>query len=98
MRKSYVMVYATAFGQSHTNLTTILDNLDPACDWHVPMANCLLFTSTLKATQLAKHFEDVLGVGPGKLYLITEVSSNNQGRLPDRGWKLLNNPDNPRGS
>ena len=98
MRKSYVMVYTAAIAQNHTPLTAILDNLDPACDWHAPMANCLLFTSTLTAPQLAKYFEDRLGVGAGKLFLITEVSSNKQGRLTERGWKLLNNPDNIRGA
>lgn len=98
MRKSYVMVYAAAFAQSHTTLTAILDNLDPECDWHAPMANCLFFTSTQTALQLAKFFEDRLGVVSGTLFLITEVSSNKQGRLTERGWKLLNNPDNPRGS
>lgn len=98
MRLSYVMTYAAAFGSTHAVLTDILDQLDPACDWHAPMPHCLLFTSSMTAAELAKHFEDRLGVGPGKLFLITEVSKNKQGRLPDRGWKLLNNPENPRGS
>lgn len=92
------MVYATAFATTHKVLTDILDELDPACDWHAPMPHCLFFNSTMTAPQLAKHFEGQLGVGPGKLFLITEVSSNKQGRMTDRGWKLLNNPENPRGA
>jgi hypothetical protein len=98
MRKSYVMVYADAFAPTHKALTDILDQLDPACDWHVPMPRCVLFTSSMGAHQLAKHFEEVLGVGSGKLFLITEVSDNKQGRLTDRGWRLLNDPENPRGA
>ena len=98
MRKSYVMVFAAPLAATHKELTDVLDQLDPACDWHAPMDRCLLFTSTMTAPQLAKHIEERLGVGPGKLFLITEVSSNKQGRLPTRGWKLLNDPENPRGS
>lgn len=98
MRNSYVMIYAAAFAQSHKELTAVLDELDPACDWHAPMPQCLFFTSSLSAFELAEHFERKLGVGPGKLFLVTEVSDNKQGRLADRGWKILNDPDNPRGT
>ena len=98
MRKSYVMVYAAAFSATHKELTDVLDQLDPACDWHAPMPHCLLFTSTLTAPQLALYFEERLGVGPGKLFLVTEVSNNKQGRMTDRGWRVLNNPENPRGA
>ena len=98
MRKSYVMAYASAFADTHKKLTDILDELDPQCDWHAPMAHCLFFTSFFSAHELAQHFEGKLGTGAGMLFLITEVSGNKQGRLADRGWRLLNNPDNPRGS
>jgi hypothetical protein len=60
------------------------------------MPHCLVFTSTMTAPQLAQKLEERLGVGAGKLFLITEVSTNKQGRLTERGWKILNNPDNPR--
>lgn len=98
MRKSYVMVYSSTLASGHGQLTDILDGLDPQCDWHAPMMHCLFFTSELSAQELSQHFENKLGVGPGKLFLITEVSGNKQGRLAERGWRLLNNPDNPRGS
>ena len=98
MRKSYVMVYSSMFAGEHGKLTDILDSLDPHCDWHAPMAHCLFFTSILLAKELSQHFENKLGVAAGKLYLITEVLGNKQGRLPERGWRLLNNPDNPRGT
>lgn len=98
MRKSYVMAYASAFADTHKALTDVLDELDPYCDWNASVEHCLFFTSLLSANELAQHFERKLGVGPGKLFLITEVSVNKQGRLPDRGWRLLNNPDNPRGT
>src|SRR5712671_2797355 len=98
MRKSYVMAYASAFAATHTILTDILDELDPQCDWHASIAHCLFFTSSFSAQELAQHFESKLGTGAGKLFLITEVSRNKQGRLPDRGWRLLNDPNNPRGS
>jgi len=98
VRTSYVMIYSSALAQAHKTLTTILDELDPACDWHAPMPHCLLFTSLLTASQLAQHFEGKLGVGPGKLFLISAASSNKQGRLTERGWRILNNPENPRGT
>lgn len=98
MRKSYVMAYASAFAGTHKILTDILDELDPQCDWHASMAHCLFFSSSFSAQELAQLFESRLGSGAGKLFLIAEVSGNKQGRLPDRGWRLLNNPDNPRGS
>ena len=98
MRKSYVMVYSASFASTHKTLTDVLDRLDPACDWHAPMSHCLLFTSSMTAVQLAEHIEEQLGVGPGRLFLISEVSSNKQGRLTDRGWRLLNNPETPRGA
>jgi len=92
------MVYSSALASSHTVLTNILDVIDPKCDWNTLMNNCVFFTSELTASQLAKHFESSLGTGPGKFYLITEVSSNKQGRLSERSWRLLNNPNNPRGA
>lgn len=98
MRKSYVMVYSASFAATHSLLTDVLDTLDPACDWHVPMPNCVLFTSSFTASKLAKQFEERLGIGPGKLFVITEVSTNKQGRLSDRGWRVLNDPENPRGA
>ena len=90
------MVYAAALAQTHKVLTDILDEQDPACDWHAPVPSSLFFTSALTAPELAEHFERRLGIGPGKFYLITEVSANKQGRLADRGWRVLNNPENPR--
>ena len=98
MKKSYVMTYASAFADGHKKITDILDGIDPNGDWHAPMSHCLFFTSELTAHELAQKFEDEIGVGPGKFYLITEISGNKQGRLVDRGWRLLNNPNNPRGS
>jgi hypothetical protein len=98
VRKSYVMVFAPALASSVKDLTAILDHLDPQCDWHSPMGSCLFFTSHSSANDIAREIESRLGVGPGKLYLITEYSSNSQGRLPDRGWRLLGNPENPRGA
>lgn len=98
MRKSYVMVYTSALAATHTALTDILDQYDPQGDWNMSVENCLFFTSLLSAQELAQMFEERLGVGPGKLYLITEASANKQGRLPDRGWRVLNNPHNPRGT
>ena len=98
MKKSYVMVYAAAFAETHKALTDVLDELDPSCDWHASMSNCLFFTSELTAINLAKRFEERLGTGPGKLFLISEMSANRQGRLSDRGWRLLNDPNNARGT
>lgn len=92
------MVYSATFASGHGQLTEILDSLDPQCDWHAPMSHCLFFTSELSAQELATLFENRLGVGAGRLYLITEVLRNQQGRLTERGWRLLNNPDNPRGT
>jgi hypothetical protein len=96
MRKSYVLVYTSALAENHTSITNVLDELDPQGDWHVPMQHCLFFTSSRTAQELADSIERKIGIGPGKLFLITEVSKNKQGRLGERGWKVLNNPDNPR--
>jgi hypothetical protein len=99
MRQSYIMTYAAAFAATHSTLTNILDQLDPQCDWHAPFPQCLFFTSHYSAPELALQFESRLGTGPGQLFLISEVlSSNKQGRLTERGWRILNNPDNARGS
>jgi hypothetical protein len=98
VRKSYVMVFAPALASSVQDVTSILDQLDPQCDWHSPMDGCVFFTSYSNADTVAKEIEGRLGIGPGKLYLITEYSRNSQGRLPDRGWRLLSNPENPRGA
>lgn len=97
MKKSYVMAYSSTFSDEHKKITDILDKIDPHGDWHAPMPHCLFFNSELTAHELAQKFESELGVGPGKLYLITEVSDNKQGRLESRGWRLLNDPNNPRG-
>jgi hypothetical protein len=98
MRKSFIMVYSSSFAPNFETVTKILDELDPHCDWHAPMEHCVLFTSLLSAATLAKHLENRLGVGQGKLFLISEVGFDKEGRLAERGWRVLNNPDNPRGA
>jgi hypothetical protein len=77
-------------------VTDLLDTIGPDWDWHAPLPHCVLFTSPLSAQELADKFEKQFGHGGGKIFLITEVPANKQGRLTDRGWRVLNNPENPR--
>jgi hypothetical protein len=91
------MLFTSAFG-SQKQITDVLDELGPDWDWHCAVPNTVFFTSNLSAQELASAFESKLGTGSGKLFLISEISTNKQGRLSDRGWRLLNNPDNPRGA
>ncbi len=98
MRKSYILSYTPALASTHKVLTDILDALDPHCDWNAIIPNCLFFTSALTADEVAQRIEQKLGLAAGALYIVAEVNDNKQGRLSDRSWRLLNNPDNPRGA
>ena len=95
--KSYIMVWNGKFALSRKPITDLLDQWGPTWDWHSPMGGCIIFTSDLSASQLAKKFEDQIPVGGGKLFLIMECNSNRQGRLTARAWTILSNPLNPRG-
>jgi hypothetical protein len=98
MRKSYVMTYSPAFAPNHTSITSILDAIDPRCDWTAPYIGCLFFTSERTAHELAAEIEGRLGLELGRLYAILEVvGPNAQGRLTERAWRVITNPLNPRG-
>lgn len=96
MRKSFLIVFNSTFATG-VQVTNFLDKIDPNGDWHRPFDHCVFFTSNLSAGDLAKKFETQFGLGSGKLFMVTEIGASKQGRLTDRGWRVLNNPYNTRG-
>lgn len=94
--KSYIMLFSPTFANT-LQVTDLLDQVGPNWDWHRPMDNTLCFTSDWSAQQLVDLFMKQFGSGPGKFFLIMEASPNKQGWLTERAWRILNNPNNPRG-
>jgi hypothetical protein len=96
MRTSFLIVFNDAFA-SRKDVCDHLDKIGPDWDWHAALPHCVFFNSSMSAYELADSFEQRFGTGSGKMFLISQVGATNQGRLSDRGWRVLNNPDNPRG-
>jgi len=95
MRTSFLIVFNRNFA-TQEKVTDFLDEIGPDWDWHAPFSNCVFFTSPLSAQELATKFEAKFGTDPGKLFLISEIGKSKQGRLWARGWRVLQNPENPR--
>jgi hypothetical protein len=98
MRHSYLIAFNQAFAGRQA-ITEHLDKIGPTWDWNAVLPNCVFFTSPLSAGTLAKSFEEAFGTDGGKMFVIIKVDGiDSQGRLSERAWRVVNNPNNPRGT
>lgn len=95
MNKSYLIIFDSAFA-IRKQVQDFLDAIPEVSFWHATLPNCVFFTSSLDAGALCKRFEGQFDISKGQRFMVMEVSSNRQGRLPPQSWHLFRNPDSPR--
>lgn len=94
--KSLVVIFSPTYTTS-TEMQGVLDGISEVTYWYRPFPQAILCTSTLTAHELAKRIEGVLGVHGKTRFVVFEVQGQKaQGRLPKKGWHLINTPDSPR--
>jgi len=91
---SYVLILGSNF-VSREQAQAILDNIPEVTHWYACLPNCIFFTSSLNAQQLADRFISLTLFSQNRRFLIMEANSNRQGWLPRRAWTLLRFPDRP---
>ena len=90
---AYLIVFSEALG-SRKQVQKFLDDQSEVSYWYSCLPNCVFFTSSLGASDLAgrvrSHFHN-----DGR-FLITEVHEDRQGWLPKAVWHLIRHPKDPR--
>jgi hypothetical protein len=89
VKKAYLLIYSNQFGTRdevrdyiNNSSSTIIDT------WRFDIPNSFYIISEKSADALSKHF---LSFSKEKgLFLITEITDNSQGWLPQRSWDLIN--------
>lgn len=85
--KSYILVYNDDIG----SLEEVRDFIDKESEietWRVDLPNTFYLISSLSANDLAQIFHK-LSKRQGR-FIISEISTNKQGWLPERTWKFIN--------
>lgn|SRR3989344_1037006 len=95
MIKTYLMAFEAAFA-SRQEVIDFLDTVPEIPFWYACLPSCVFFTSTLDAGTLAKRLESRFQIGSGQKFIVMEVGTDRQGRLPSQAWHMLRYPDNPR--
>ena len=89
--KVYLVISSVKFA-ARPRLQRFLDEHPRVAYWYACLPNAVFAVTDLSAHDLAKALEATFGVGPGHRFLVTEVSSNRQGRLPKDLWDILRDP------
>jgi hypothetical protein len=93
--KAYLITFSGDFA-TRDKVTEHIDSWPEIPFWYCSMPNCVFITSDLSASAIAEKLEKHFDVSDGKRFLVAELNSNAQGRLPKQAWHLMANPDNPR--
>jgi hypothetical protein len=92
----YLIIFDEAFA-SRKEVTDFLNSIeDEVPYWYACFPNCVFFTSTMSANELAERFWAKFDVEKGQKFLICEVPDDRQGRLPKEAWKMFGEPSDPR--
>ena len=93
MAWAYLIVFSKTLG-SRKEVQDFLEEQSEVSYWYSCLPNCVFFTSSLVAEELADrvrgHFDN-----DGR-YLITEVHEDREGWLPKAAWRLFRHPKDPR--
>lgn len=95
MSWAYLVTFDSQFA-SRKDVQEFLNTVPEVTYWYACLPHCVFFTSTLNAATLAKKFEERFDISKGQEFLVTEVHTDRQGRLPKAAWHLIRNPDDPR--
>jgi hypothetical protein len=93
--KTYLIVFSSDFA-SRDQVTAHIDTWPEIPFWHCSLPNCVFVTSDLSAAEIAAKLEKHFDVSSPKRFLVAELNSNTQGRLPKQSWHMMATPDNPR--
>lgn len=87
MRKAYILVYSDKLG-TREEVKNCMDNIPEVITWRYDMPNSFYIISEKSAGEIAEAIHDFTGK---TRFLVTEITSNRQGWLPDDTWYLINN-------
>lgn len=92
MRKSYLFTYNEVIG-SREEVGKYLDSLSQIINWRYDIPNSFYLVSELSADQISDlilKFTNKKG-----LFIVTEITSNKQGWLPEKTWAVINKKLDP---
>ena len=92
MRRSYLLVYSDSLG-TRDQVKNCLSDIEEVTTWRYDMPNSFYVISDYSADEVARAIRENLGKGR---FLLTEISSNKQGWLPNETWYLINNKKHKR--
>lgn len=96
MTNPYIITFGESLG-TRQEITDALDKIPEVTYWFAPFPHGVLFTSTLDAGELAKRIEKLFPNARSGKWIIAPVDQyESQGRLPEKGWHLIANPQAPR--
>lgn len=85
-KKSYLLAFSESLG-SQEKIKSCLDKLSEVDSWRFDMPYAFYIISDKSASTIASAITSELGNGR---FLITEITSNKQGRLPRAAWTFIN--------
>lgn len=86
MKKVYLLVYSNDLG-TRQEVKDAIDLMPEISHWRYDLPNCFYLLSESSADEIAKLIRAKLG---NKRFLITEITSNRQGWLPQKSWDVIN--------
>ena len=89
--KAYAVISSGRFA-SRPALQAFLNQHERVAYWYACLPSCVFAFTDMSAHDLAKDLEARFGLGPGRRFLVTELSTNRQGRLPRELWEMLRDP------
>lgn len=94
MTWAYIILFNDELG-TRKAVQDFLDNEPQVTYWLSCMPNCVFFTSSLTADQMAKKVRSKFGTGNGQRFLVVEAHKDRQGWLPKKAWHMFRNPEDP---
>lgn len=88
MKKSYLLVYSGAVGD-RDKVKKILNQLYMIETWRYDLPNCFYLVSEYSAKQISEELRSKFD-NQGT-FIVSEISTNSYGWLPDGAWHLIQN-------
>ena len=95
MTWAYLIAFNHDLG-SRESVQNLLDEMPEVTHWYSCLPNCVFFTSTLCAGDIADRVLKKFGNDHNNRFLITEVHEDRQGWLPKAAWHIFSHPEHPR--
>lgn len=90
MKKAYLLVYSPTLG-SREQIKECINSLQEIITWRYDMPNSFYLISGHEAKDLSDAVRSYFN-NKGR-FLITEISDNRQGWLPEKTWHLIRNKE-----